>query len=353
MGDIKEPVNILVSDFAERVLAWYNQYGRKNLPWQKNNDSYLIWVSEVMLQQTQVTTVIPYFIRFIKTFPTIAALANADDDELMQHWAGLGYYARARNLQKAAKQIMTNYAGQFPKDFDSVVSLAGIGPSTAGAILSLAFNQQHAILDGNVKRVLCRHQLILGHPSESKTSKQLWVIAKAFTPSADNAAYTQAMMDLGAMVCTQKSPRCEACPVHRDCQALATNRVLEFPHKKAKKINKPIRHFIMPILWDEKPQQLYLEKRSQQGVWGGLWSLPLLESATELMALKHEMVQQIDGETSLPVFSHEFTHYKLRIKPVLIQCKLAKKGESLSNLAFLGLPAAVKKLLQRADIGLL
>lgn len=222
-------------DFSQRVLAWYHQHGRKHLPWQQNNDPYRIWVSEIMLQQTQVTTVIPYFQAFMDSFPDIKTLAAADEDLVFQHWAGLGYYARARNLHRAAKQIVNEFGGQFPNEFADVLALSGIGRSTAGAILSLSFNQRHGVLDGNVKRVLCRYFTINGHPSTSATEKILWQKVEALTPNNDNKSYTQAMMDLGAMVCTKTKPQCEQCPVHADCRAYALGTMNRYPEKKPKK----------------------------------------------------------------------------------------------------------------------
>lgn len=339
------------NDFSQRVLAWYHQHGRKHLPWQQNSDPYRIWVSEIMLQQTQVSTVIPYFQAFIRSFPDIKALANADEDLVFQHWAGLGYYARARNLHRAAKQIINEFDGRFPNEFTDVLTLSGIGRSTAGAILSLSFNQRHGVLDGNVKRVLCRYFTINGHPSASATEKILWQKVEALTPNADNKSYTQAMMDLGAMICTKTKPQCEKCPIHADCQAYALGVMADYPQKKVKKGNKPTRHFIMPLFIDG--QSLYLEKRPAKGIWGGLWSLPLLESDNQLQTYIENVASQISCEKQLPEFAHEFTHYKLRITPLWIDCKLKAQGTLFSDVSTLALPAAVKNILQRADIAIL
>jgi A/G-specific adenine glycosylase len=208
-----------LTDFAERLLGWFDTNGRKDLPWQHPRDAYRIWVSEIMLQQTQVQTVIPYFERFMKRFPDVAALANAAQDEVLQHWSGLGYYARARNLRKAAKVIRDEHGGTFPDAFEAVTALPGIGRSTAGAILALAFDQRHPILDGNVKRVLARHEAVEGWPGKTAVAKRLWDIADKYTPGNDVAAYTQAIMDLGATLCTRSRPACERCPVAEDCAA--------------------------------------------------------------------------------------------------------------------------------------
>ena len=209
------------TEFGARVLAWYDEHGRKDLPWQRNRDAYRVWVSEIMLQQTQVQTVIPYFERFVASFPDVVSLANADIDDVLQHWSGLGYYARARNLHRAAGVVRDEHGGTFPDDLDAATALPGIGRSTAGAILSLAFGQRHPILDGNVKRVLARHAAVDGWPGKTAVAKQLWALADERTPAERPADYTQAIMDLGAMLCTRSSPGCISCPVSEDCVALA------------------------------------------------------------------------------------------------------------------------------------
>ena len=224
-----------VSDFATRLLDWFDEHGRKDLPWQHPKDAYRVWVSEVMLQQTQVQTVIPYFERFMARFPDVITLADAAQDDVLQHWSGLGYYARARNLHRAAQVIRDNHAGEFPRTLDEVIDLPGIGRSTAGAILSLAFGQRHTILDGNVKRVLARHQAVEGWPGRTAVAKQLWEIAEQYTPEENTAAYTQAIMDLGATLCTRSKPACERCPVATDCQALSLAVSYRTPGAQAEK----------------------------------------------------------------------------------------------------------------------
>ena len=208
-----------MSEFANRLIAWQKVHGRHNLPWQNNTDPYAIWVSEIMLQQTQVTAVIGYYSKFMQRFPNIASLANATQDEILQHWSGLGYYSRARNLHKAAQTIMHEHNSQFPQDFDTIQTLYGIGRSTAAAIASFAFNQIQTILDGNVKRVLARHFLVEGWPSSPKVEKQLWVLAEDLLPKQDMIAYTQGLMDLGATLCTRSKPKCNVCPLNNTCEA--------------------------------------------------------------------------------------------------------------------------------------
>jgi len=216
-----------VTEFSTRLLAWFDEHGRKDLPWQTPQDPYRTWVSEIMLQQTQVQTVIPYFERFMQRFPNVTALANAAKDEVLAHWSGLGYYARARNLHRAAQAIRDDHGGVFPAMFDEVVALPGIGRSTAGAILALSMDRHHAILDGNVKRVLARHEAIAGWPGTTAVAKRLWEVAERNTPRERVADYTQAIMDLGATVCTRSNPACERCPVATDCRALSSGSVTE------------------------------------------------------------------------------------------------------------------------------
>jgi A/G-specific adenine glycosylase len=254
--------------FAERVLAWYDIHGRKHLPWQQDITPYKVWVSEIMLQQTQVTTVIPYFERFMQSFPSVVELANAAQDDVLHHWTGLGYYARARNLHKAAKQIVEVHGGTFPDNIDDVIALPGIGRSTAGAVLSISRNQRHPILDGNVKRVLARYYAIGGWPGQKAVENALWEVAEKNTPEKRSANYTQVMMDLGAMVCTRSKPKCDECPLQHDCLAYAQGAQTEFPGKKPKKaIPERSTLLIVPLF----QQQVYLEQRPSSGLWGGLY----------------------------------------------------------------------------------
>jgi len=229
------------ASFATRIISWYDNHGRKTLPWQQDKTPYRVWVSEIMLQQTQVATVIPYYLKFMARFPDVLALANAPDDEVLHHWTGLGYYARARNLHKAAKIIRDDYQGLFPTHFEQVLALPGIGRSTAGAVLSLSLGQHHPILDGNVKRVLARHGAIAGWPGQKTVEEQLWQLTDAFTPQQDIQKYNQAMMDIGASICTRSKPNCAACPVAIDCKAQLIGRQTDFPGKKPKKPYQPKR----------------------------------------------------------------------------------------------------------------
>lgn len=302
------------SDFADRVLEWYDTHGRKDLPWQRDRNAYRVWISEIMLQQTQVQTVIPYFERFVQRFPDAIALANAHIDEVLQHWSGLGYYARARNLHRAATMIRDDHGGQFPGTFDDVVALPGIGRSTAGAILSLALGQRHPILDGNVKRVLARHAAIEGWPGVTSVAKQLWGLAEELTPDDRVDAYSQAMMDLGATVCTRSRPACAPCPVNRDCLAMRAGEPERYPGRKPRR-ERPRRSTIMILAVDDGA--VYLERRPASGIWGGLWSLP---EASDVDAWCAERLNTAAIETEpWDSLRHSFSHYDLDITPIVVR----------------------------------
>ena len=304
--------------FATALLNWHRQHGRHDLPWQQNKSLYSIWVSEIMLQQTQVATVIPYFQRFIDRFADIAVLAQSSQDEVLLHWAGLGYYSRARNLHKAAKVIADLHQGRFPTQYDDVLALPGIGPSTAGAILAQALGQRHAILDGNVKRVLARYQAIAGWPGKADIEKQLWRWAENYTPAEDLADYTQAIMDLGATLCTRSSPGCEQCPLQQGCQAYQTARVAELPSRKPKKII-PVREKRFLIIRNERGDFL-MEKRPPTGIWGGLWSLPELTMDQRVdQAVEHNWQLTVKAHRDLSLFRHTFSHFHLDITPCEVQ----------------------------------
>ena len=303
-----------MSDFAERLLDWFDQHGRKDLPWQRDINPYRVWISEIMLQQTQVQTVIPYYERFMDSFPDVASLADADVDAVLQHWSGLGYYARARNLHKAAQLIRDEFDGVFPTTFEDVVDLPGIGRSTAGAILSIANNERHAILDGNVKRVLARHAAIDGWPGKTEASKQLWAMAEEYTPQDRVADYTQAIMDLGATLCTRSKPTCDVCPVATDCKARIADDVASYPGRKPKK-SKPLRETTMVIALHE--ESVFLQRRPPAGIWGGLWSLPEVDDVEDWC---RQTLDQGAGLTEKrDVLRHSFSHFDLDIRPVVVR----------------------------------
>lgn len=304
-------------DFANRLIDWQKIHGRHDLPWQQTTDPYAIWVSEIMLQQTQVAAVIAYYSKFMQRFPNIATLANATQDEVLQHWSGLGYYSRARNLHNAAIMIMDEYNGKFPQDFETIQTLAGIGRSTAAAIASFAYNQIQTILDGNVKRVLARHFLIEGWPGTAKVEKELWQRAEALLPKHDIAAYTQGLMDLGATLCTRSNPKCGSCPLNSTCEAYQQHRVHELPTPKPRQAI-PEKYTTMLILLHGN--EILLEKRPPTGIWGGLWSFPEVEAGLDFAAIMRDRFGVI-AEVAKPLakFSHTFTHFKLHIQPQPLQ----------------------------------
>jgi len=304
-----------VSNFSDRVLAWYEQHGRKDLPWQ-HTDAYGIWVSEVMLQQTQVQAVIPYFERFTRSFPDVVTLADAPLDEVLAHWSGLGYYARARNLHKAAQIIRDEHDGEFPDDVELVEALPGIGRSTAGAILSLAFGQRQPILDGNVKRVLARHGAIAGWPGKTAVLNELWEAAERRTPQRRVGAYTQAMMDLGATICSRSKPQCDTCPIAVGCVARMNAAIDAYPGRKPGKV-KPIRQTTMVMAVSGRA--VFMERRPPVGIWGGLWSLPEMNGdAVDGWCERVINGSQVDIE-SWATLRHSFSHYDLDIHPVMVR----------------------------------
>lgn len=289
-----------MSDFSSKIIQWQKQHGRHDLPWQNTTDPYAIWVSEIMLQQTQVAAVIGYYAKFMARFPNIHTLACASQEEVLQHWSGLGYYSRARNLHNAAQKIVDDFDNEFPQNFDDILSLPGIGRSTAAAISTFAFNQPQPILDGNVKRVFARHFLVEGWPGLPKIEQQMWQIAQHENPQENAIAYTQGLMDLGATLCTRSKPRCGECPVNTGCQAYAKNMMHLLPTPKPRKI-MPEKSTTMLVMLDGN--EVMLEKRPPSGIWGGLWSFPETEST--------------EGQ-ALPKLTHTFTHFKLHIQPRLI-----------------------------------
>ncbi|MEN9808010.1 MAG: hypothetical protein RL756_2530 [Pseudomonadota bacterium] len=341
------------------LLAWHASSGRHDLPWQRERTPYRVWVSEIMLQQTQVSTVIPYFERFMQRFPDVTSLAQAPLDEVLHLWTGLGYYARARNLHRAARRICDEFGGRFPETFDEVASLPGIGRSTAGAILALALDQRHPILDGNVKRVLARAFGIEGNAAERRVETTLWALADACTPQEGAATYTQAIMDLGATVCTRRRPACVVCPLVKDCIARNTGRQHEIPAPK-KRAGRALRRREerWMLIAEDQHGAVFLERRPERGIWGGLWCLPEFSSESACLAYARNHFRQASAVSAqrLGVMAHAFTHFDLQIHPLrLAGCESAAVMESQESLwynprhpgdaARVGLPAPVKALL--------
>lgn len=300
--------------FSQRVLNWFELHGRKDLPWQQSKTPYKVWISEVMLQQTQVNTVIPYFNKFMTSFPTVDDLARAPLDSVLHHWTGLGYYARARNLHKAAKQLVDEFDGEFPNSVEEVMKLSGIGRSTAGAILSLSKDIRAPILDGNVKRVLARHQMIDGWTGQKKVENQLWTLADTLTPSRNVASYNQAMMDLGATICTRSKPVCVQCPLQEDCLSKQHQVQANYPNKKPKK-TIPVKqtYMLIPIL----DSDVIMYQRPLSGIWGGLWSFYEFDTQNELASYAKRHFGKGTMQKSIAPFRHTFSHFHLDIEPVI------------------------------------
>lgn len=352
---------ISTNSVSKKLLSWFDKHGRKNLPWQQNKTPYRVWISEIMLQQTQVATVIPYYQKFMASFPDIITLANADEDEVLNHWSGLGYYARARNLHKTAKIVRDEYNGDFPAEFDSVLALPGIGRSTAGAVLSLSLGQHHVILDGNVKRVMARLHCIEGWYGHLKVQNELWGVASLHTPEKRVADYNQAIMDLGATLCVRgKNVQCNSCPLHEDCSAYQTNQVSTFPYSKPKK-TIPVRKTQMLMICNEN-NDVYIEKRPPAGIWGGLWSLPQLDEDENLEQwCKTNISHEISDLSSWDEVRHTFSHFHLDITPVLVKVKNHKNivmeekatvWYKLGQNQDRGYATPVMKLLQKLEIEL-
>ena len=343
----------MTSSFSTSVLKWFDKHGRKHLPWQQDISAYRVWLSEIMLQQTQVTTVIPYFERFIAQFPTVQSLAAAPIDEVLHLWTGLGYYARARNLHKCAQTVVKQYGGEFPATVEALADLPGIGRSTAGAIVSIAFQKRAAILDGNVKRVLARYHAVEGWPGQLDVANQLWEIAETYTPKSRANHYTQAMMDMGATLCTRSKPKCEDCPLRGGCIAYAQGNPKDYPGKKPK---KTLPEKSVQLLMLRNPAgDLLLQQRPAQGIWGGLWSFPELAMDVDAKEYAEDHYGKVIELEEWNSYRHTFSHYHLDITPVLIQ--LAKSPRAIGEAAThwynphqpdaLGLAAPVKKLLEK------
>jgi A/G-specific adenine glycosylase len=349
------------TSFAEQLIAWQKQHGRHQLPWQQTRDAYRIWLSEIMLQQTQVATVIPYYHRFLQRFPDVAALAAAPVDEVMALWAGLGYYTRARNLHRCAQAVVERHGGRFPSEVTKLAELPGIGQSTAAAIAAFAYGARAAILDGNVKRVFCRVFGIDGFPGQAGVEKLLWERAAALLPDRDIEAYTQGLMDLGATLCTRSRPRCADCPMQSRCIAHSTGRTAELPTRKPKKA-VPQRSTVMLVVLHEG--ELLLEQRPPSGIWGGLLSLPELDrlggggdgsdaTLPDAVRLALACFGELRSVDPLPEFVHAFTHYRLQVSPlrVVLAARHASAAQAgygwydAEAVAKAGLPAPVRKLL--------
>ena len=342
-------------NFAAGLFGWFEKHGRHDLPWQIDKSAYRVWLSEIMLQQTQVATVIPYYHRFLDSFPSIMALGNAEMDQVLQHWQGLGYYARARNLHRAAQIICDQHGGEFPESIEAVMALPGIGRSTAAAILTFACGQSWPILDGNVKRVLARCFQVSGWYGQSETMKQLWQLSDAVTPVQRTDDFNQAMMDLGATVCLKTKPLCQQCPLSSQCLSFKHATQHQYPHKKPKK-NKPHKNTLM--LMHRYQNRVLLYRRPPTGIWGGLWSLPEVSDIEEIGEWQEKYLSFRSPflTVSKNLINHQFTHFSLEISIAEIELGALptriSDDENIEFVAFdrlsdIGLPTPVRKILQR------
>lgn len=343
-------MTLTASQFSQSLLKWFDKHGRHDLPWQKNPTPYRVWISEIMLQQTQVATVIPYYQNFLKKFPTLTSLANAPLDSVLHLWTGLGYYARARNLHQCAKILVKNSKGKFPNRVEEMIALPGIGKSTAGAILSISMNERAPILDGNVKRVLARFHMVEGWTGSPETQNVLWHYAEHYTPKKRIADYTQAIMDLGATICTRTNPKCDNCPFKKNCLAFIHKRTQEFPYSKPKKI-LPTKKIYLLLLMNNK-NKIWLEQRPAKGIWGGLWSFPEFVSSSAITAFCKPFDRLIAHNETGEMRQHTFSHYHLQMVPVHITLKQTLSlprqhglWYNINKLPDIGLAAPVKQLL--------
>ena len=338
-----------MSKFASALIGWQRRYGRSDLPWQGTRDPYRVWLSEVMLQQTQVATVIPYYERFLRRFPTLESLAQAPEDEVLRLWSGLGYYARGRNLQAAARAVICD--GSFPRTAEEIEKLPGVGRTTAAAIAVFAFGERAAILDGNVKRVLARYHGIEGWPGERSVQDALWRRAHAALPQRHTEVYTQALMDLGATVCTSRAPRCEACPVNPKCEARKSGRTAEIPAPRPRKA-LPQKAVTWLLLVEEN--HILLEKRPAPGIWGGLWSFPEAPAKRLMHYCRSTMGCELRSRKALEILHHGFTHFRLEIQPLLCGVRRTLQVETpgrvwaeVEEAARAAVPTPVRTLLAR------
>jgi A/G-specific adenine glycosylase len=342
------------SRLTHALIDWHARRGRHDLPWQKDRSPYRVWVSEIMLQQTQVATVIPYYERFISRFPDVATLAAARIDDVLHHWTGLGYYARGRNLHRAAVYIRDELGGAFPDSIAELLMLPGIGRSTAGAILALSRDESHPILDGNVKRVLARYFAVPGESTDRTTIERLWQLAERCTPQEHAAVYTQAIMDLGATVCVRRKPLCGFCPLSEGCLARKSGRQNEIPAPRPTRVRRTRQVFMLVAVRDDRA--VLLERRPESGVWGGLWCLPEFDTLSAARVYADQSLARLRGEPeALARMHHSFTHFDLIISPLLTRCSgpagAMDDGQSLwyntHAPARIGVPAPIKSLLDR------
>jgi A/G-specific adenine glycosylase len=343
-------------EFSRRLLEWFALHGRHTLPWQSNPTPYRVWVSEVMLQQTQVATVIPYYERFLARFPDVQSLASAPLDEVLHLWTGLGYYARARNLQACAHAVVAQHGGEFPRQLETLMELPGIGRSTAGAVLALSIGQRHPILDGNVKRVLARVFGIAGDPSSKAVIAALWAQSEACTPTLEVSSYTQAIMDLGATVCTRARPACTLCPMNAGCVAALEGRQAELPGRRQQR-HRPSREVTLLIAQTGRngSTAVLVERRPSSGLWGGLWSPPQFASEREALQWCRNEIGDTAESQALPPIDHAFTHFDLRLNPLRVRCQPnTKVRDGDDRLWFqleapprVGLPQPIRQLFER------
>lgn len=341
--------------FAPALLAWFDQHGRKDLPWQRDPSPYRVWVSEIMLQQTQVVTVVGYFERFMRRFPDAQSLASAPLDEVLHLWSGLGYYARARNLHRTAQLLVERHGGEFPDTLQAVMELPGIGRSTAAAILALSRGERHSILDGNVKRVLSRFFGVEGHPGVAVVEQQLWQLAELCTPDERIAAYTQGIMDLGATLCARAKPACADCPVQQDCVALQTGRQTQLPTPRPRTVRP--RRTVWLVMAVADASRVLLERRPPSGIWGGLWALPEFASAEQAQRWIADHLGMNRAAEPAEALRHAFTHFDLEMQPLIVACgqRTPRLRDSDDLLWYdvhrpvnIGLPKPIATLISRA-----